>query len=600
MWPALWQFLRAELAVQDGRWGMTWRTAAVCALVSMVFMVYGIPLAPIACYLVLFVIKPNTAESLLMGSGVLVLVACIIPVLVWLAAISADSVVVRMLVLALGSFLFMYLSVASKVGEVGSIVALVIGFIMTLVGLAPFGELLTRAILYAALMAAAPMGVMLLFLLATGPSPAQLAQHHLLHRWQALGAVLQGHASAQSLLPALRAGNAELDKMLLFVGLFALLPRARRQQLQQLTRSSYQLMAALVALPASTAIDPAMRARWSARCAVVEQALQAQELMQEISPEPLRDLPSVLQEIENRMCSLPGQPTASMAPSPLPKAGFLNDDVRTNRSYAQFGLKVTFCALVCYLTYTALQWQDIHTAMITCYVAALGTVGDTLRKLMLRIGGCLVGATLGCASILFLMPHMSNIGQLMALVFVGCLVAAWVAQGSPRISYAGVQIGLAFLLTVLQGFGPDVSISVALDRVYGILLGNLVVFLVFTNVWPLSSFAYVSQVLQKSWVAVCGFILQPQAAVQMQAALPELLPQLQALREQLAVGQLELGVRQPPHEPVAHLQATLDAMESFYLKAAYAPGYLATPEAHREMRALELQCVPGGVSSCVL
>ena len=107
MWPALWQFLRAELAVQDGRWGMTWRTAAVCALVSMVFMVYGIPLAPIACYLVLFVIKPNTAESLLMGSGVLVLVACIIPVLVWLAAISADSVVVRMLVLALGSFFFL-------------------------------------------------------------------------------------------------------------------------------------------------------------------------------------------------------------------------------------------------------------------------------------------------------------------------------------------------------------------------------------------------------------------------------------------------------------------------------------------------------------
>lgn len=42
----------------------------------------------------------------------------------------------------------------------------------------------------------------------------------------------------------------------------------------------------------------------------------------------------------------------------------------------------------------------------------------------------------------------------MLLVFFGMMVSAWISTGPERISYAGVQVALAFLLTVLQGFGP--------------------------------------------------------------------------------------------------------------------------------------------------
>lgn len=92
----------------------------------------------------------------------------------------------------------------------------------------------------------------------------------------------------------------------------------------------------------------------------------------------------------------------------------------------------------------------------------------------------------GVLSIIFIIPHMSDIGQLMALVFGCILVAAWVSCGSERIAYAGVQVGLAFLLTVLQGFGPSTDMGVALDRVLGILLGNLVVYLIFSRLWPVA------------------------------------------------------------------------------------------------------------------
>src|SRR5690606_28937672 len=87
-------------------------------------------------------------------------------------------------------------------------------------------------------------------------------------------------------------------------------------------------------------------------------------------------------------------------------------------------------------------------------------------------------------SVHVIVPTLNDVGGLMILVFFGTLLAAWVAAGPERIAYAGVQIALAFLLTVLQGFGPDPSVSVALDRIYGVLLGNVVVFVVFTTFWP--------------------------------------------------------------------------------------------------------------------
>jgi multidrug resistance protein MdtO len=70
------------------------------------------------------------------------------------------------------------------------------------------------------------------------------------------------------------------------------------------------------------------------------------------------------------------------------------------------------------------------------------------------------------------------------LVFAGTWVAAWVAAGSPRISYAG-QIASAFYLCVIQE-PTCYDLEIARDRTIGIVIGNLVTFLVFTRIWPVS------------------------------------------------------------------------------------------------------------------
>jgi multidrug resistance protein MdtO len=132
------------------------------------------------------------------------------------------------------------------------------------------------------------------------------------------------------------------------------------------------------------------------------------------------------------------------------------------------------------------DWPGIHTCIITAFFVALGTVGETLHKATLRFVGCLIGAGLGLGAILLLMPRMTDLGDLLLLPAPVTLISAWVGYGSERISYAGWQIGLAFYLVVLQGYGPTISMYTARDRTIGILFGNIVIFVIFTTMWPVS------------------------------------------------------------------------------------------------------------------
>jgi multidrug resistance protein MdtO len=47
-------------------------------------------------------------------------------------------------------------------------------------------------------------------------------------------------------------------------------------------------------------------------------------------------------------------------------------------------------------------------------------------------------------------------------------------------------MALAFFLCVLHGFGPTLDINVAIDRIIGILIGNVVVAVIFSSLWPVS------------------------------------------------------------------------------------------------------------------
>jgi multidrug resistance protein MdtO len=168
------------------------------------------------------------------------------------------------------------------------------------------------------------------------------------------------------------------------------------------------------------------------------------------------------------------------------KAGFFLPDAFTNPDHVYYALKTTAAAMLCYVIYLLLDWPGIHTCFITCYIVSLGTTAETIEKLALRILGALIGAGFGIVAIVFLLPHLTSIGSLLIVVFLAGLASAWVAAGSPRISYVGYQMAFAFFLCVIQGPSPAFDLTIARDRVIGIMLGNVVAFLIFANIWPVT------------------------------------------------------------------------------------------------------------------
>jgi hypothetical protein len=167
-----------------------------------------------------------------------------------------------------------------------------------------------------------------------------------------------------------------------------------------------------------------------------------------------------------------------------PRKSLFVPDAFTNPDYVRFGLKVALSAMTCYILYCGLDWPGIRTAFVTCCFIALESTRATIHKARLRFIGCAIGGSMGFLAIMYLVPRMESIVSLAFLTAVGAALAGWVAAGSERISYAGLQIALAFFMCIFQGFAPDTNFETIRNRVVGILLGILVSSVVFYNLWP--------------------------------------------------------------------------------------------------------------------
>ena len=454
---------------------MAWRVGALCALMALLAMVYQIPESAISCYLLLFVMKPDKMISMVMALAIIILVSIIIGLIFLILPYALGYPPVRMIVLVGSSFLFLWLGSASKLGPVGSIIALVIAFIMSLLGEIPNGELATRAILYAWLMAASPMLLLIGFNLVAGRSSWTLLCASLSERLTVAAEMLDrpDAANGEKLQQLLLEGQEEHQQRIMLIRLFSLRSAEQMNWMEAAITSSYRVLLATAAL--SSSLPQATRDALAESCRRAADALLKAEADRDAVPEGESEIHAAL-----RTLRLPD----SQAIPKAPKSTFMAADAFTNPVHVQFALKTTAASVICYFIYTVLDWQDIHTAMVTCYVAVLGTTGETIHKLALRITGCLIGATIGILSLIYIVPLTDDIGQLMVLVFLTLTLAAWVSSGNERIAYGGIQIGLAFLLTVLHGFSPSGDLDVAFDRIAGILLGNIVIFIIFTLLWP--------------------------------------------------------------------------------------------------------------------
>jgi len=187
----------------------------------------------------------------------------------------------------------------------------------------------------------------------------------------------------------------------------------------------------------------------------------------------------------------------AVAPPPKPKRLFVADAF-TNRGHARFALKTTLAVCLAYFAYTMLDWPGIRTAITTCFFVALGSVAETMHKLSLRLTGAIIGGTMAGFCIVYVLPHMTDIGDLALLIAAASALCAWVATSTERLAYAGMQMAFAFFLGVLQDYGPATDLTVLRDRVVGILLGNILMSMIFSALWPVSALQVVRSSMAKA------------------------------------------------------------------------------------------------------
>jgi len=83
----------------------------------------------------------------------------------------------------------------------------------------------------------------------------------------------------------------------------------------------------------------------------------------------------------------------------------------------------------------------------------------------------------------FILPYIDSIAGFTALFIAAVAAAAWIATSTPRLSYLGVQVAVAFCLINLQEFKFQTSLTVARDRVIGIVLGLFMMWVCFDQFW---------------------------------------------------------------------------------------------------------------------
>jgi multidrug resistance protein MdtO len=163
---------------------------------------------------------------------------------------------------------------------------------------------------------------------------------------------------------------------------------------------------------------------------------------------PLADaVTRALRSIYETLAATPGTASPKESAAAGSPGQLLAADAVSNPEYVHFALKVTLAAMTCYFVMNMTNWSGIHTCVITAFLVALGTVGETLHKATLRFVGCLIGAGLGLGAILLLMPLMTDLGDLFLLLAPVTFLAAWVGYGSERISYAGLQAASPSILS---------------------------------------------------------------------------------------------------------------------------------------------------------
>jgi multidrug resistance protein MdtO len=499
--------------------------AIACTVIVLISNTFKLPLQDVLPFLVLFTVKEEKITTAI--TAVLALFAITIAVGASLLVFkcTGNRPEFRIPGMAAEIFVGMYLFRILSIGPVGFILAFIVSVAQSIVDLYPTPEDAVHEFLWVWVAVALGAGLGWLANLVLFPVPARrVLQREFVDSWQKTALALKEliddspAAARRSLRPLVKRGPVRLLKLLKLSLIEAPDLQPKQRELTRLILAldkTVRLLFSYSTRPPGDSLssaDNVILNRLKERAEHFEtQFVDGFMLFDGDGPEPSpaaagpedarqrADNSGALQLVEAERTledlAAPSGEASKKKTHPRAKKSLFVADAFSNPKHVQFALKVTLAGMIGYIFYTASDYFGIHTVYYTPLIIALGSTGATIHKGLLRIIGCVIGGGLGLICTIWVIPRFETLGMYLLIVFCLHALAAWIAFGSERISYMGLQIALTFDLGVLRDYGPPTSIDPIRDRFIGIILGIIIISIVFSLLWPEDARSFLRQKL---------------------------------------------------------------------------------------------------------
>jgi multidrug resistance protein MdtO len=488
------EVLAVELASREGRWAAVARIASGATITVVIAMVFQIPQPTYMAYIGFLISKDEKSGTLTTSLGGLAAATLAVLLVLGLELIDTSEPALRLPLMAMATFVAMYTARTFALGPISFLAGFVIVLLQSLVDDTTRTEALTRATLWTWLVIFVPVAVTITVNLLFGQGALAFmgrSVRKVLKEWETSLANGDYRKSLpewrEQLLPLLEIAQHSNQKG----------PRPGRLTVPVI-RALLDALVIFEALPEDLSAD--VRDELARRLRACREAIEsdpAPAMHDSAAPpsqfvdagnEPLPAVMAARSALSALLDTIvrPALPPDNTEAHHPPRRLFVADAF-SNPAHWQFALKTTMAVMISYAIYSLLDWPGMRTAIVTCFFVALSSLGETVHKLLLRLSGAVIGGLIAGLCIVFVLPHMTDIGQLCLLIFTVSVGAAWVSTSSELLAYAGMQIAFAFFLGILQGYAPATDLTVLRDRVAGILLGNIVITIIFSSFWPESA-----------------------------------------------------------------------------------------------------------------
>ena len=513
------EVLALELASREGRWAAVARIATGSTITVVIAMIFQIPEPTYMAYIGFLISKDEKNATVTAALGALAAVTLAILLVLGLELIDTAEPALRLPLMAMATFAAMFTVRTFALGPISFLAGFVIVLLQSLVDDVPSPEALTRATLWTWVVVFVPLAVTIIVNLVFGQGAVAFMDRSVRKVLKECETSLANGEYRKS-LPEWRARLLPL----LETAQHSSKSGARTGRITvPVIRALLDALVVLEALPGDLPDD--VREELASRlraCRLAIESDAAPAMDESLAPPPQfvdsskEQSPAVIavRSTLSSLLSAISHPVTAVGKTEAfhPPRGLFVADAFSNPANWQFALKTTMAVMISYAIYSLLHWPGMRTAIVTCFFVALSSLGETVHKFVLRLSGAVIGGLIAALCIVFVLPHLTDIGQLCLLIAVVSVGAAWVATSSELLSYAGMQIAFAFFLGTLQGYAPATDLTVLRDRVAGILLGNMVITIIFSSFWPQSARSGIRTAVAEAVRAIGDVIRQPRNA----------------------------------------------------------------------------------------